>query len=97
MTGAVPHSSSWLWLIGAILVVSVVLAAGLFNPLVAVHLFLGAFFYGVVYTLWLKRRTAWNIVVGGASGSFAVPFAFRSTIGAAGERSNAASVSDTVQ
>ncbi len=72
VTGAVSHSGWWLWLIGAILVVSVVLAAGLFNPLVAVHLFLGAFFYGVVYTLWLKRRTPWNIVIGGASGSFAV-------------------------
>jgi protoheme IX farnesyltransferase len=34
--------------------------------------FLGAFVYGVVYTLWLKRRTWWNIVVGGLAGSFAV-------------------------
>jgi protoheme IX farnesyltransferase len=35
-------------------------------------IFLGAFFYGVVYTMWLKRRTWLNIVVGGLSGSFAV-------------------------
>jgi protoheme IX farnesyltransferase len=34
--------------------------------------FLGAFTYGVVYTLWLKRRTWLNIVVGGLAGSFAV-------------------------
>jgi protoheme IX farnesyltransferase len=34
--------------------------------------FLGAFFYAVVYTLWLKRRTWLNIVVGGLAGSFAV-------------------------
>jgi protoheme IX farnesyltransferase len=34
--------------------------------------FLGAFTYGVVYTVWLKRRTWWNIVVGGLAGSFAV-------------------------
>jgi protoheme IX farnesyltransferase len=34
--------------------------------------FLGAFTYGIVYTVWLKRRTAWNIVVGGLAGSFAV-------------------------
>ena len=35
-------------------------------------MFLGAFTYGVVYTLWLKRRTWLNIVVGGLAGSFAV-------------------------
>jgi protoheme IX farnesyltransferase len=28
------------------------------------------FFYVVVYTLWLKRRTAQNIVIGGAAGAF---------------------------
>ena len=32
----------------------------------------GAFFYAIVYTVWLKRRTSMNIVIGGASGSFAV-------------------------
>jgi protoheme IX farnesyltransferase len=34
--------------------------------------FLGSFTYGVVYTVWLKRRSAWNIVIGGLAGSFAV-------------------------
>jgi protoheme IX farnesyltransferase len=33
---------------------------------------MGAFTYGVVYTLWLKRRSVWNIVIGGLAGSFAV-------------------------
>ncbi len=28
------------------------------------------FFYLVVYTMWLKRLTPWNIVIGGAAGSF---------------------------
>lgn len=28
------------------------------------------FFYSVVYTMWLKRRTAQNIVIGGAAGAF---------------------------
>ena len=37
-----------------------------------VYTFLGAFTYGVVYTVWLKRRTWWNIVIGGLAGSFAV-------------------------
>ena len=48
------------------------IAIWMFNPVVATHLFLGAFFYGVVYTVWLKRRNLWNIVIGGMAGSFAV-------------------------
>ncbi len=47
-------------------------AAYLVNGAVALHIFLGAFFYAIVYTVWLKRRSWTNIVVGGASGSFAV-------------------------
>jgi protoheme IX farnesyltransferase len=31
---------------------------------------LGVFWYVFVYTLWLKPRTKWNIVIGGAAGSF---------------------------
>ena len=38
----------------------------------ALHLFLGIFFYAIVYTVWLKRRHWINIVIGGAAGSFAV-------------------------
>ena len=48
------------------------LALAAFNWVVALHLFLGAFVYAIVYTVWLKRRTALNIVVGGAAGSFAM-------------------------
>ena len=47
-------------------------AAVVLNVTSALLIFLGAFFYGVVYTLWLKRRTWANIVIGGLSGSFAV-------------------------
>jgi len=43
-----------------------------FNPALALFLFLGAFIYVVVYTLWLKPRTTLNIVIGGAAGSCAV-------------------------
>ena len=43
-----------------------------FNPALAFFLFLGAFIYVVVYTLWLKPRTTLNIVIGGAAGSTAV-------------------------
>lgn len=72
VTGAVARTPAWLWLIGSLLAVTVAVAGYSFNAAVAVYLFLGAFVYGVVYTLWLKRRTPMNIVIGGASGSFAV-------------------------
>jgi protoheme IX farnesyltransferase len=72
VTGIFSHSRWWLLLIGALLLAGVG-AAGLFlNGMAALYIFLGAFFYAVVYTVWLKRRTPMNIVIGGASGSFAV-------------------------
>jgi protoheme IX farnesyltransferase len=43
-----------------------------FNPIVALHLFLGGFVYAVVYTVWLKRRSWTNIIIGGLAGSFAM-------------------------
>ncbi|NVJ93652.1 MAG: protoheme IX farnesyltransferase [Methylocystaceae bacterium] len=61
-----------LWIAASLLVVGCAIATYVFNPVVAAHLFLGAFFYGVVYTIWLKRRNWLNIVIGGLAGSFAV-------------------------
>lgn len=61
-----------LWFAGALLLTGCVLALLAFNWVVATHLFLGAFVYGVVYTVWLKRRHWTNIIIGGAAGSFAV-------------------------
>jgi protoheme IX farnesyltransferase len=72
VTGALAHDARWLWLLGAVAVAATVLAALATNWLAALHTFLGAFVYAVVYTVWLKRRTWWNIVVGGLAGSFAV-------------------------
>lgn len=72
VTGAVSHGKSWLWIIAALLLLSVGVASWIFKLAVGFHIFMGAFTYGVVYTLWLKRRTMWNIVIGGAAGSFAV-------------------------
>lgn len=37
----------------------------------ALYLLAGSFTYAVVYTAWLKRRTPYSIVLGGAAGSFA--------------------------
>lgn len=72
VTGALKHGPAWLWLIGAMLAASVLAAVAATNAAAALYVFLGAFTYGVVYTVWLKRRTWWNIVVGGLAGSFAV-------------------------
>ncbi len=71
-SGALRRSRWWLVPIGALLAVSVGAAAQILNAHAALHVFLGAFVYGVVYTVWLKRRSWTNIVVGGLAGSFAV-------------------------
>lgn len=62
------------WLAGIVLALLAGLAAAALatNMLAATYVFLGAFTYGVVYTVWLKRRTWLNIVIGGLAGSFAV-------------------------
>ena len=72
VTGRLRRHPGWLVLIAALVAGSTVAAAWLANPAAALYTFLGAFFYGVVYTIWLKRRTPMNIVVGGLAGSFAV-------------------------
>src|SRR5688572_5437274 len=72
VTGRLRHGPAWLWLIGAMLLGAVLAASIATNFLAGLYVFLGAFTYGVVYTVWLKRRTWWNIVVGGLAGSFAV-------------------------
>jgi protoheme IX farnesyltransferase len=72
VSGALRYGVHWLWLIGAMIVVAVLAAGFALNPYAALYVFLGAFFYAIVYTVWLKRRTWWNIVIGGLSGSFAV-------------------------
>jgi protoheme IX farnesyltransferase len=46
----------------------VLFAAGA-NWLSALLSAIGAFYYVVVYTLWLKRASHWNVVIGGIAGS----------------------------
>jgi protoheme IX farnesyltransferase len=72
VTGALTKGPIWLWLIGGMLFASSALAAYVLNAAAALYIVLGALFYAVVYTVWLKRRSWWNVVIGGASGSFAV-------------------------
>jgi heme o synthase len=61
-----------LWFGGALLLTGCLIALLAFNWIVAIHLFLGAFVYGIVYTVWLKRLHWTNIIIGGAAGSFAI-------------------------
>ena len=66
--------ADWIWLGGIVLSLLLALAAAALatNWLATFFVFMGAFTYGVVYTVWLKRRTWLNIVIGGLAGSFAV-------------------------
>jgi heme o synthase len=72
VTGRLNVTGWWYAGIALTLLVAVTAAALATNAIAALYTFLGAFVYGVVYTVWLKRRTWLNIVVGGLAGSFAV-------------------------
>ena len=50
-------------------VVSMLILTLLVNPLTAVLTFVSLIGYAVVYTVWLKRATSQNIVIGGAAGA----------------------------
>lgn len=70
--------------VGLLLILIPSLALLPFNPTLSFYLTLGAFIYVVVYTVWLKRRTLLNIVIGGAAGSAAV-MSGGAAVGAAGD------------
>jgi heme o synthase len=72
VTGALGGGTAWYLLVAGLLVLAVTTAGLATNWVAATCVFLGAFTYGVVYTMWLKRRTWLNIVIGGLAGSFAV-------------------------
>jgi len=72
VTGRFRPGPFWPLLLATMLVTSVGSAAWLLSPMVALYILLGAFVYTVIYTVWLKRRTWLNIVIGGLAGSFAV-------------------------
>ncbi|MEM9781997.1 MAG: heme o synthase [Pseudomonadota bacterium] len=62
-------------------VLSVGLLAVVANPLAAGMLAFTIFFYAVVYTMWLKRATPQNIVIGGAAGAFPPVIAWAAATG----------------
>ena len=70
--GSFKKSPLWILFMLVSLGAGVGSAALFLNTTAAFYIFLGAFFYAIVYTVILKRRTWMNIVIGGASGSFAV-------------------------
>jgi protoheme IX farnesyltransferase len=72
VTGRFEAGPLWLGVIILLLALAIAAAALATNILAAIYVFLGAIVYGVVYTVWLKRRSWTNIVVGGLAGSFAV-------------------------
>jgi len=72
VTGRLKAGPTAWFTISLSLAIAVAAAAIATNAVAALYVFLGAFVYGVVYTVWLKRRTWLNIVIGGLAGSFAV-------------------------
>jgi protoheme IX farnesyltransferase len=55
----------------AMIAVSFVFSYFIFNPLTFLMLATGLAFYLLVYTVWLKRISPWNVVIGGFAGCFA--------------------------
>lgn len=53
-------------------ILSVVVLLLFVNPLTALLSFLGYLYYAVFYTMWLKRKTPQNIVIGGGAGAMPV-------------------------
>ena len=62
------------WLAWTVLVVTC-------NPLAALLAMANIFYYAIVYTVWLKRRTPLNIVIGGGAGASAPIIAWAAVTG----------------
>jgi heme o synthase len=71
-SGALKTGPLWMTVIVGLLALAFGAAALVVNLTAALFTLAGALTYAVLYTLALKRRTAWNIVFGGLAGSFAV-------------------------
>jgi protoheme IX farnesyltransferase len=69
---------------GALIFAAVMLMWLAVNALAAVLLASTAAFYIFVYTIWLKRRTPQNIVIGGAAGAFPPVIAWAAATGQVG-------------
>jgi protoheme IX farnesyltransferase len=55
-----------------LVIIGLIISALWLNLLTTLFIVLGAAIYIFVYTMWLKRKTPWSVVVGGLSGSCAL-------------------------
>lgn len=62
----------WPVTFAALLAASLLMGWSVGGSLATLLVFLGAATYAFVYTVLLKRRSEWNVVIGGAAGSFAL-------------------------
>lgn len=71
-TGIVNRNTYWRMFAYGILMLAASMLISYFtiNLLTAFFIFLGFLSYVFLYTIFLKRRTTWNIVIGGIAGSF---------------------------
>ena len=72
VTGQLEPKMSWNYWLLILSLAALFLTFQVANFEAALFLFAGTFTYGIVYTVWLKRKTWMNIVIGGLAGSFAV-------------------------
>ncbi|MBI5327999.1 MAG: protoheme IX farnesyltransferase [Deltaproteobacteria bacterium] len=68
----IDNSKKPLFIAVVLFIASILISFKALNYMVSLHLFLGALVYAVIYTVWLKRRSWLNIIIGGLAGSFAV-------------------------
>lgn len=71
-SGRFGASAVWPLLFALMIATGSALAGRAFGLASGLFVLAGALTYVVVYTAWLKRLSDWNIVIGGAAGSFAV-------------------------
>jgi protoheme IX farnesyltransferase len=62
-------------------ILSFIIAFVFVNPLTAFLNAAGFIYYAVIYTMWLKRRTPLNIVIGGGAGAFPILIGWASVTG----------------
>lgn len=80
VTGALPIATALAFAL-ALEVAAFGVLWGFVNLLAACLTLAAAFFYVVVYTIWLKRQTSQNIVIGGAAGAAPVLVAWAAVTG----------------
>lgn len=74
-----PKSVFWFGITLGLL--SIIIAFVFVNPLTSLLNAAGYIYYAVVYTMWLKRRTPQNIVIGGGAGAFPILIGWASVTG----------------